>query len=370
MKYQQPYGAASDAAYVNGNPAAGVQGSIPPAAAFEHPQRELVNLVVGSGLTPSESDLTQVQKAVRSQRLNYFASALVSGTANAITLTLSPQPTTWAELIGTPLRVAIAATNTGAATLAIAGLTGTVNIVRAGGDASQAGDLIAGSVATLIYDGTVARIDGLYSDRLPSSQALLYSTAGTYSFVVPAGVYRLKRVTVIGAGGSGGSVDNTTAAGSGGGGGGEGRSINIAVTPGQTIPVVVGAPGASPAAGDNAGNAGGASSFGAWITATGGGPGGGGSGGIQPAAGAAGNASGGNLANLPGRPGGTGFPIPGGTISGLGGGSPSSSASGPNTSSGGAVGVFPGGGGAGASSSANGAFAGGAGAPGSVTIEW
>lgn len=76
MKYQPPFDPAfagpqngihnanADAAYVNGNPATGQAGSIPPAESWEHPMRELVHLISDAGLTPTHSDLQQVRKAV------------------------------------------------------------------------------------------------------------------------------------------------------------------------------------------------------------------------------------------------------------------------------------------------------------------
>jgi hypothetical protein len=74
MRYQQPYGAVADAPFVNGNPATGVNGSIPPAASIEHHQRELVHLIkwalgtdADNGIAlgaPSENDLQQVRKAI------------------------------------------------------------------------------------------------------------------------------------------------------------------------------------------------------------------------------------------------------------------------------------------------------------------
>lgn len=64
MKYNAPAGAESNAPYVDGNRNAGVKGSIPPAGAIEHPQRELEHLIRFAGLTPSGTDLEQVRKAI------------------------------------------------------------------------------------------------------------------------------------------------------------------------------------------------------------------------------------------------------------------------------------------------------------------
>lgn len=65
-----------------------------------------------------------------------------------------------------------------------------------------------------------------------------YTTAGTYSFVVPTGVTSVSMVTVGGGGGGGWPY------GAGGGGGGALAYVNnVAVTPGATIAVTVGAGG-------------------------------------------------------------------------------------------------------------------------------
>lgn len=45
MQYIQPYGAAPGAVYVNGDPSIGRQGSIPPAAVMEYPQKEIIAVI-------------------------------------------------------------------------------------------------------------------------------------------------------------------------------------------------------------------------------------------------------------------------------------------------------------------------------------
>ena len=54
MKYVPPLGATDpNASYQDGNPEAGILGSIVPAAAIERPQREILNVLTAAGLTPS-----------------------------------------------------------------------------------------------------------------------------------------------------------------------------------------------------------------------------------------------------------------------------------------------------------------------------
>ena len=65
MKYTQPVGAAASAPYVDANPAAGIEGSPVPAAAVEHPQREIEYVITEGGLVPSAADLTQLAQAIK-----------------------------------------------------------------------------------------------------------------------------------------------------------------------------------------------------------------------------------------------------------------------------------------------------------------
>jgi hypothetical protein len=65
MKYTQPPGTPDNSIYIDFNPAAGIEGSVVPAAAIEAPQRELVNVIEEAGLVPNDGDLTQVYQAIR-----------------------------------------------------------------------------------------------------------------------------------------------------------------------------------------------------------------------------------------------------------------------------------------------------------------
>jgi len=66
MDFVTPLDAANSGdPYVDENPSAGIDGSIVPAAFFNQGQRELVNLILGAGLTPDPDDLTQVLEAIR-----------------------------------------------------------------------------------------------------------------------------------------------------------------------------------------------------------------------------------------------------------------------------------------------------------------
>lgn len=149
MKYVPPYGISDpDAPYINGDPSQARQGSIPPAAAFEHPQRELVNVVTDSFLVPSDTDLEQVAKGIRSQRMNF-----VDDTGSINNLSVAFDPPLGGYSIGFPLRVKILNTNTGPSTIDAG--AGRVPIRKPTGAEMAAGDLPGGGLAELVYDGTV-----------------------------------------------------------------------------------------------------------------------------------------------------------------------------------------------------------------------
>jgi hypothetical protein len=89
MKYTQPFGITDpNASYVNANPATATQGSIPPAAALEAAQREIVFAITQSGQTPDPANLTQLWQAItgfggiiRPAQIVTLSSALVMTTA-------------------------------------------------------------------------------------------------------------------------------------------------------------------------------------------------------------------------------------------------------------------------------------------------
>ena len=131
-------------------------------------------------------------------------------------------------------------------------------------------NLVAGNIKSGVSIlGTVGTFVG---GGAPGSQS--YTTAGTYSFTVPAGVTRITPI-ITGGGGAGGWNDSGYSTHNywAGGGGGGGTYIGLAsVTPGQVVTVVVGA-GGLPLGAMGIANPGGASSV---LGMVGGGGGGGG----------------------------------------------------------------------------------------------
>jgi len=98
-----------------------------------------------------------------------------------------------------------------------------------------------------------------------------FTTAGTFSWVAPAGVTSVAAVAVGGGGGGAGS-NSSGCSGTGGGGGALSYVNGISVTPGNSYTVVVGDGGAGQAANAGSiGNAGNTSSFGSTFVSAGGG---------------------------------------------------------------------------------------------------
>lgn len=65
MKYNPPVGKTGSAAYEDGNRNAGIKGDIPPGAAVEMPQREIVNVIAYVGRTPTNEDPDQLRKSIQ-----------------------------------------------------------------------------------------------------------------------------------------------------------------------------------------------------------------------------------------------------------------------------------------------------------------
>lgn len=317
MKYQAPYGSVDpNAPYVDRNTPGAERGSVPPAAAIEDPQRELVNLLTAAGVTPSDANLQQLAVAIRSLRLNLVTAG---GTANALTGALSIAPANYAAITHMPVLLLTGASpNSGAATLNLNGL-GTKPIVRMDGADLQPGDLPASSYVILIYDGAEFRNLLAGGPNAQTSGQEIWSVAGTYSWTVPAGVSRvLAEVWGAGGGGGGANSGSVASAGAGGGGGGYARKY-FSVTPGQIIPIIIGAGGTRGISGVIHGGAGGDSSIDGSLVA----PGGAGGLSAQDAFAAGGTAGGvpttGDV-NITGNAGGGGIDTGVSPVSGAGGG--------------------------------------------------
>ena len=96
MKYNQPFDQPSspNAPYVDGNPSAGIQGSIVPAASIEYPQREIMAAIQAAGLVGTNSDLTQLLQMMKVMDVfNAFKAGSNGGNASQWSMACPPLPT-------------------------------------------------------------------------------------------------------------------------------------------------------------------------------------------------------------------------------------------------------------------------------------
>jgi hypothetical protein len=148
MLYNQPYGISDlNAPYINGNPATGTMGSIPPAASIEFPQREIVNLITKSNLVPTNSDLDQLAKAVQSGLVNYGNDV---GEVNDIQIT--PVVPLAQYYFGQHFIIKVRFGNTSQVTVNINGL-GKVPLIHVNLTPLNAYELLAGQLIEIAYDG-------------------------------------------------------------------------------------------------------------------------------------------------------------------------------------------------------------------------
>jgi hypothetical protein len=157
MKYQAPWNTQfgrpvddPDADYINANPSAGIEGSVPPAAAIEYPQREIVSALQLAGFTPDDEDLEQLTRGVRQGTAYSTATVIGGGDPNMLYVNLNPQLDQYRA--GLCIRILIPVQNTGPVAINIDNL-GMRDVVRANGATMSAGDLRAGMVAEFVDDG-------------------------------------------------------------------------------------------------------------------------------------------------------------------------------------------------------------------------
>ncbi len=181
-----------------------------------------------------------------------------AGSNDTYVITVTPAPTAYTT--GAVFRFKANTVNTGTATLNVNSL-GAKTIKKNYTQDLADGDIAAGQIVSVIYDGTNLQLLSPIS-KLSFSRRQAFTVSGT--FTVPAGVYRI-HVRSVGAGGGGGG--STSSTGSGGGGGGYADGF-YDVTPAATYTVTIGAAGSGGANGN--GTAGGNTTFGALQTANGG----------------------------------------------------------------------------------------------------
>lgn len=209
MKYNPPFNGNIDDSYIDAIPVTGVEGSVIPAAAVEVPQREIVNFILKSALSPTNGDLNQLARSVQIDLVNW---AIDIGTANAIVINLDPAPATL--VAGLKVFVLVKVTNTGTTTVNCNGITkplltqGLVNL--------PGGVIVVNGIAMIIYDGT--------------QWQLMLGTAATAGPAGPAGVAGAQGVP--GPAGAAGAQGPAGATGAQGPAGPPGNPTSLIVSPG------------------------------------------------------------------------------------------------------------------------------------------
>jgi len=144
---------------------------------------ELRKVITDAGLTPDDTDLTQLSTAIQSmidaQSGNY---ALDTGAADAYVIALDPVITAYTDGMVVRFKV-LNANATATPTLDAGG--GAVTIVNDQGGAVAAGDMPAGSIITAVYDAASSK--WMITTSVPS-QALSQAVADS--------LYELKRTAL------------------------------------------------------------------------------------------------------------------------------------------------------------------------------
>ncbi|HVJ53441.1 MAG TPA: hypothetical protein VM689_13320 [Aliidongia sp.] len=336
----------------DGNPQTGVEATDWPAYQYNAFQEENISAIVDAGLVPDRTVNNQLSQAI-AIRGGVFAGD--TGAVNALVVQVTPATN---MPPGYTLRLKVAHTNTGPATVAVNG-GGTIPIVNPDGSPLSANQLLAGSIATLIFDGASFQVQSPAGFHPGFSRLQAFAASGT--FTPPPGCFFFF-VEAWSAGG-GGSGNPANQAGANGGGGAYGAGF-FPCTPGVPIPITIGAGGTGGAPGGADGGPGGTTSVGTLLTILGA------SGGIH----SSGNV--GTGAPAPTAP----FAIAGGTSGpnsivssvlqqNIGGSAPRGGQGGVSTNGGGGGGVIPGGGGS-AGTNISVALPGGPGARGQVNISF
>lgn len=132
--------------FTDGDPLGGTPASLDPSVWANLVTDELLNILMASAQTPSETKSNQVAIAIQSGLLNY---GIDTGAANAYVVAYEPVISSLSA--GMMLRFKATSANTGATTLNVG--TGALPVISMAGAALQGGEIVAGSTVTVIYIG-------------------------------------------------------------------------------------------------------------------------------------------------------------------------------------------------------------------------
>lgn len=234
------YNADPDAPYLNGNPATGQEGSIPPFEAVDHSQKEIVKAVTAAGLTPAHNNLTQLaQSMYLHASLGIYG--IGGGVKNAYTVTALNGTVPPDALVDGVRSMWIAPAANDAAVTLNAFALGTKPVFDISGNALTGGE-IAGLVETLYSEAADGGSGGWLLvpwtskavSGLPIPKRIrLIDTTGTYtptdSSVIAWDV--ILQAPGGGGGGVNGQGSGTVASATGGQGGGRSRKFILISDP-------------------------------------------------------------------------------------------------------------------------------------------
>lgn len=118
-------------------------------------------------------------------RSNIFITGTVGGSANAITLSMSPDLASYVTNLGVMFQAT--ASNTGSTTINISGLGArTIQKLKSGSLQNlEAGDIVSGVIYKAVYNGTVFQLITVYGSGLQNvSQGNLNTSTGTFSTII------------------------------------------------------------------------------------------------------------------------------------------------------------------------------------------
>jgi len=298
MKYNPPVGGAANDPYITGDPAQGIEGSAIPGEAVEVPQREIVNVITTAGLTPDAANNTQLASAIQS----LIAAALSGVSKDKIIIenaTFEASVTDGKPVYfdgpnsrfdeavadGTTLNQAIGIADVTNAQVIAFGETpaGLLSGMTPGAkqylDATTPGAITETIPVDIVKIGIAKSATVLYVDidALANAGGVLqsvkvFTASGTWN--KDAGTTKIEVEVKAGGGGGGGGYPDYHVGAGGGEGGKSSKIIDVSAVSSVAVTVGTGGLGGLGAdaagAGATNGSAGGSSSFGAYLSATGG----------------------------------------------------------------------------------------------------